>query len=363
MERSAISTTRYLLLTATTLGVIHTAHADLVKTATGDCYITSSTPLDGGYHDPVKNHYWKYVPCDGDEAKAHAKNDKEKPKQKREERKKPAVKLTSSFKGIVSSIRKKLEVCLPFTLGSCSRAPDTVFVSWLPDNDSRSGAASRPTTDGQASDMSLKRSAATLFPNMVKNDQYGRPFINFEKTASVCQALRNDPRYVTQSGELSKRPLRKSILSNYNTWKELMTICHELIHLGECASCLDPIGSEREAFEYEIAAARNASRFAGADMVPMFAQYELDRGAYVYYLGCRQSGANVNCVYQCQKAGYPEFSCQSAGSIYGPFNTSTIGAAHEGPNGKPVSLGTLTPAEPETKALPKIEQPASESRE
>lgn len=92
------------------------AHADLVKTATGDCYITSATPIEGGYHDPTKNYYWKYVPCDSAEAKANAESSKSRAAPKKNPKAKPGVKLKSSLKGVVSSIRKKSESAFPLPL-------------------------------------------------------------------------------------------------------------------------------------------------------------------------------------------------------------------------------------------------------
>lgn len=311
------------------------AHADVYRTSTGQCVLTSNTFIEGGYQNPNNGQYWKYVPCDD-------ATTKEKPQQKDNSggRGKPITRLKGSFRNLVSSIRNKLETCLPFSAGSCSRAPDTIPVEWLALGEAAGGLAWRVTHEGDPGKMQLNPSTPKSFPGMVKTNRNGGSYVEFEKMAKVCQAFQNDARYVTTKGELSRTPARNSILNNYQAYSQLSLICHELIHMGECASCLSPIGSEKEAYEFELKAAQSAARLAPKETKALFTAYARDRAAFVHYMSCRETSDNVTCINACMQAGYSAERCQKAGDFYGNMGSHTIGHKHE--DDKTIVLGILT---------------------
>lgn len=320
------------------------AHSEVYKTSTGQCIVTSGQYMEGSYRDPNTGKFWKYAPCNSSDAKEQStsktdSNDKaRKPNTPRE------GKLKGAFKDILSSIRDKLETCLPFTAGSCSRAPDTIPVTWLPKPKPNEipigGVAWRPVADEHSGKMELNADTPNLFPKMVKRDQNGSAYIEFDKLAKVCQAFQNDPRFVTAKGELARQPVRNSILTSYAAYGQLSQICHELIHMGECASCKSPISSEKEAYAFEERAARSAAKYAPKETKALFVGYAKDRAAFVSYMTCRQSSDNATCVQHCTQAGHSAERCDMAGKVYSTFDNRLIGTQHE--NEKPFNTGTLT---------------------
>ena len=319
---------------------LQSSHADVYKTSTGHCIVTSKQYMEGSYQDPTSGKYWKYAPCNSTQAQEQSQTSNNSTNKKRTPNSPAVARLKGSFRDLISGIRDKLETCLPFSAGSCSRAPDTIPVEWLPPGTQAGGLAWRVTHDRDSGKMQLNPNTQTLFPRIVKKNKSGGFYVDFEKTAKVCQAFQNDPRYVTEKGELSRQPARHSILNNYNAYTQLSALCHELIHMGECASCLSPIGSEKEAYEFEQKAARSAAQFAPKATKALFAAYAADRAAFVSYMTCRETSDNATCVAACQKAGHAAERCTTAGQFYGQMGTQTIGHKHE--DEKQITLGTLT---------------------
>ena len=343
----AIFSRHTTLLTSLSLASIfiplYSTHADIFRTSTGQCIVTSNEYMEGSYQDPNNGKFWKYVPCDSAGARAQSRKTDDS-SSKKPASSGPAGRLKGSFKTLVSSLRNGLNGCLPFSTGSCSRAPDTIPVTWLALNNPAGGLAYRITRDHDRGSLELHPTTRTRFPRLVKTDKNGKPFIDFDKTARMCQALQNDPRYVSATGELSSRPRGNSILSDYNNYTRLSDICHELIHMGECASCKSPISSEKEAYEFQLKAAQAAARFAPRSTKSLFIAYTADRAAFVTYMTCRETADSATCVAVCQRAGHSAERCQTAGDFYGTMHTQTIGDAHQ--DEKPLILGTLISGDP-----------------
>lgn len=340
LSKSAKSLTYCCL--AAFISPLSIAHADVYQTSTGQCIVTSSQYMEGSYLDPNTGRYWKYAPCNSSDAKEQSTSRTDSNDRARNPSAPRRAKLKGPFKDILSSIRDKLETCLPFTAGSCSRAPDTIPVEWLPADAKNKGIGALATRvyPGESGKMHLNPSTQTLFPKMVKKASNGSAYVEFEKVAKVCETLQNDPRYVTAKGELSRQPAQNSILNNYYAYTQLSLICHELIHMGECLSCLGGIDSEKKAYTLEEKAARRAVELASKEMKPRFERYLRDRAMLRSYMTCRKTLSNAACLQSCTQAGHSAETCEQVGAIYGSMGNQTFGHRHE--DEKPLSLGTLT---------------------
>jgi hypothetical protein len=310
---------------------LQAAHADVQKTSTGDCIITNSKAIEGGYRDPNTGKYWKYVPCDSELAKKESKKADEESKNTKQKTTTatPLDKLKGSLRGAVSKIRNNLRECLPLTANSCSLAPDTIPVILLHKDDPANAIANRPQKGFYSGAISLKPSLIDAFPTIVKKRNDGSRYINFEQLAQVCQALQNDPRYITKSGELSRRPTESSILNDYNAILQLSTLCHELIHLGECASCVSEVGTEKKAYEYEVRVTQKSLELAPDAIKPYFYELLNNRMVYVNYLTCRETDHAQTCFAQCVQAKHPTKICELAHKLYSVMKNNPDGQHHD----------------------------------
>ena len=110
---------------------------------------------------------------------------------------------------------------------------------------------------------------------------------------------------------------------------QLATLCHELIHMGDCAACVSEHGTEKKAYEYEVRVARKASELAPKAVKPSFLGYLYDRTIYVNYLTCRETYDNYTCYAQCVQAGHATNTCKQAYDIYGARKPMTVGEKHK----------------------------------
>ena len=320
----------YLCL-ANLIFTLQAAHADVQKTSTGHCIVTSSKEIEGGYRDPNTGKYWKYVPCDSELAREELKKAAEGSQDTKRNTKtaKPLTKLKGSLRDAVSKIRDNLRDCLPLTANSCSQAPDTVPVKLLDEKNPANAAANRVQQGFHSGSISLKPSMMNVFPKIVKKQKDGSPYINFQQLAQVCQALQNDPRYVTKSGELSLRPTKKSILTDYNAMVQLSTLCHELIHIGDCASCVSELGTEKKAYQYEVKVAQKALEFPPDATKPYLHGLVYDRTIYINYLTCRETNHAQTCFAQCVQAGHASKTCELAHKLYSGMRIEPDGQHHD----------------------------------